>query len=204
MGLGATRTFEHADLRMRRRLTDQHSGKRAGSRSTMRSAPKRCRARRPAVRPVDGADPGRRPSTASSTVSTRQPGHALVDDLGHRPPPVRDHRRAAGHRLHHRQPERLVELDRVQQRGAAAQDLGPRSRADRARNTTRSPSMCGATCSAKYRSSCTMPQMVSGRPARRAISIAAWVPLSGWIRPNATSPSPAVRVERQPSRSTPW
>ena len=60
------------------------------------------------------------------------PGHALVNDLAHRAAPVGDHRGAARHRLHDGQAERLVEVDRVQQRGRIAEDIGSAPWADRA------------------------------------------------------------------------
>ena len=44
--------------------------------------------------------------------------------------------------------------------------------------------------SAKYCSSWMMPQMISRRSHARAMAIASAVPLSGWMRPNATRWSP--------------
>ena len=60
------------------------------------------------------------------------PGHALINDLGHGAAPIGDDRGAARHRLHDRQAERLIEMDRVQQRRRVAEDLRPALRADRA------------------------------------------------------------------------
>ncbi|MDF3067956.1 MAG: hypothetical protein K0R38_3557 [Polyangiaceae bacterium] len=48
-----------------------------------------------------------------------------------------------------------------------------------------------------------MPQMTSRRPARRAISIASAVPLSGWTRPNTTSESPPTGENGNVRKSTP-
>ena len=44
-------------------------------------------------------------------------------------------------------------------------------------------------------SSCTIPAMTSGSPARRATSTARWVPLSGWMRPRNSRYSPGPVVE---------
>ena len=60
------------------------------------------------------------------------PGHALVNHLGHRAAPVGDDRGAARHGLHDGQAERLVEVDRVQQRSRIAEDIRAAPRADRA------------------------------------------------------------------------
>ena len=60
------------------------------------------------------------------------PGHALIDHLGHRAAVIGHDRGAARHRLHDGQAERLVEMDRVQQRSRTTQDLRPALRADRA------------------------------------------------------------------------
>ena len=58
-------------------------------------------------------------------------GHALVDNLGHRAAAIGDDRGAACHRLHDGQAERLIEMDRVQQRSRITEDLRPPLRADR-------------------------------------------------------------------------
>ena len=60
------------------------------------------------------------------------PGHALIDNLGHRAAAIGDDRGAARHRLHDGQAERLIEMDRVQQRGRVTEDIRPALRADRA------------------------------------------------------------------------
>ena len=76
-------------------------------------------------------------STASSTAAIASAhvidevaGDALVDDLGHRAAAVGHDRCSAHHRLDHREPERLGEGDRVQQRrgrrrGRSARSSGP-------------------------------------------------------------------------------
>ena len=97
----------------------------------MRAAEKRSTARRRHA-PRSSAAARSTASTAAGTPSTSEAGQPLVDDLGHRPARVGDDRRAAHHRLHHREPERLVEGHRVQQRRRAAQDRGALCRADRA------------------------------------------------------------------------
>ena len=65
-------------------------------------------------------------------VASQVPGHALVNHLGHRAAPVGDDRGAARHSLHDGQAERLVEVDRVQQRSRVAEDIRAALRADRA------------------------------------------------------------------------
>src|SRR5712664_3155826 len=59
-------------------------------------------------------------------------GHALVNDLGHGAAPIGDNRGTARHRLHDRQAEGLIEMDRVQQRRRIPEDFCPALRADRA------------------------------------------------------------------------
>ena len=52
-------------------------------------------------------------------------------ELRHRAPPERDHRRPAGHRLDDAEPERLLEVDEMQERASAAEQLDPLRRPDR-------------------------------------------------------------------------
>nr|GFD61221.1 hypothetical protein [Tanacetum cinerariifolium] len=59
-------------------------------------------------------------------------GDAMVDQLGHRAAIDRDHRRAAGHCLDHRQAEGFVEADEVEQRRRRAERPHPLGAADRA------------------------------------------------------------------------
>ena len=97
----------------------------------MRAAPKR----RSATRRIAARSSRAARSTAAAaeaTPSTRKPVVAHVDDLGHRPPRVGNHRRPAGHRLDHRQPERLVEGNGVQQRRSRAEHLRAALGSDRA------------------------------------------------------------------------
>ena len=51
------------------------------------------------------------------------PGAAVVDDLGYRTAPGRDDRRPARHRLDHHQPERLLPVDRRDERARAHEQL---------------------------------------------------------------------------------
>ena len=57
-------------------------------------------------------------------------GDPFVDDLGHRAATKGEHRRAAGHRLDHRQSERLRPVDREQQRSRLAQKFALRTFVD--------------------------------------------------------------------------
>jgi len=108
-------------------------------------------------------------------------GDALVNELGHRAALLGDDRGAARQRLHHGQAERLIEMDRMKQRSRITENLRPALQADRPRIMTWSPSTRGSAALAKYRSSWTMPQITSRRPARRAISRAMPAALArGW------------------------
>ncbi len=89
-------------------------------------------------------------ATACVLVLDDPPGQARLDDLGHRAAPVRDHGRAARHRLDHHQAEGLRPVDR--ERGVPPHRPGtPTCRARRSRPRTRHPP-CRASAAPRTRS----------------------------------------------------
>ena len=92
-----------------------------------RSVARPTRARRPvqAARRVDGRD--RLLDGCRRGSRSRRRGRSRASSRG-----GRDHRRAAGHRLDDAEAERLVEVDQVQERPRAAEQLAAPSRPDRA------------------------------------------------------------------------
>ena len=71
--------------------------------------------------PVKRSQPFHR-SDGAGHVIHEEAGPAVFDHLGHRAAPIRDHRRAAGHRFDHHQPERLGPVDRKQERAGLTQE----------------------------------------------------------------------------------
>src|SRR5690606_29009833 len=63
---------------------------------------------------IDLAEPANRFDRFLEAVDQKA-GSPMLDQLRHRTAAVSDHRRAAGHCLNHREAERLVESDQVQQ-----------------------------------------------------------------------------------------
>ncbi len=119
-------------------------------------------------------------------ISDEEAGLTIVDQLAGGATGHADRRRAAGHRLHHREPERLIPLDRREQGGGARQQAG-----------LGDPGHIGDVHDAiavKRRSDAVLevlepdvvvsilPASTSRSPVLRATSMARCCPLSGQIR----------------------
>ncbi len=131
-----------------------------------------------ALEPRHAANGSERPRHASD----QEAGRAVVDQLGHRPAPRRDHRRPAGHRSTTLKPKGSSKLTRCSSGAPRRAGLrAPRRRPGR--DSAPGRRRCAARRSRSSRWSWTMPAMTSGMPTRPATSIASTGPLSGWIRP---------------------
>src|SRR5262249_28193694 len=69
---------------------------------------------------IELAEPSDHPNRVFHAVDD-EAGHAVLQNLRHRPAPERDHRRTAGHRLDHHQPERLGPIDGKEEGVGAAE-----------------------------------------------------------------------------------
>ena len=117
--------------------------------STIRPTPKRVDRRGADRSPVERGDPldgGHR----AVDIGDEEPGDSLVDQLLHRATGNRDHGCPAGHRLDDAVAEGLVEIDQVEQRVGAAEELAnARLGLTAPMNDTCSSSSRGRTSSSK-------------------------------------------------------
>ena len=110
-----------------------------------------------------------------------------------------DHRRPTGHRFHHAEPERLVEVDQVQERPGVAQDLLAAIRPNGPQVGDAVPVDMRLDRGSEVLVILDDPGNHQRDPARFATSMAVAVPLSGWIRPKKTNGVP-TRADRRTTR----